>query len=43
MQQQYCFVVQVSARDNGGGAARVAWNLDQTYLQRGVQAWMAVG
>ena len=36
-------VVQVSAVDNRGGAARVAWNLHQTYLQRGVPAWMMVG
>jgi glycosyltransferase involved in cell wall biosynthesis len=43
MQQPYCSVVQVSAQDNRGGAARVAWNLHQTYVQRGVQAWMAVG
>jgi glycosyltransferase involved in cell wall biosynthesis len=43
MPQQYCSVVQVSATDNRGGAARVVWNLHQTYVQRGVQAWMAVG
>ena len=36
-------VLQVSTVDNRGGAARIAWNLHQAYLERGLHAWMAVG
>lgn len=36
-------ILQVSAVDNRGGAARVAWHLHQEYRRRGHDAWMAVG
>jgi glycosyltransferase involved in cell wall biosynthesis len=36
-------ILQVNMVDTLGGAARVAWNLHQAYLERGLHAWMAVG
>jgi len=36
-------VLQVSTYDLIGGAERVAWNLFQTYRQRGHASWLAVG
>lgn len=36
-------ILQVSTRDIGGGAERVAWNLFQQYRLRGHAAWLAVG
>jgi glycosyltransferase involved in cell wall biosynthesis len=36
-------VLQVSTMDRGGGAERSAWNLYQTYKNRGHESWLAVG
>ena len=36
-------ILQVSATDNRGGAARIAWTLHQRYQKKSLDAWMAVG
>lgn len=36
-------VLSVNAAVTGGGAERVARSLHETYLQRGVESWLAVG
>ncbi len=36
-------ILQVSASDTVGGAAKIAWNLFQSYRTGGHQAWLAVG
>lgn len=36
-------ILQVNAADVGGGAERVASDLQAAYLRRGLDAWMAVG
>ena len=36
-------ILQVSATDFGGGAAKVAWDLHKAYQQRGYDSWIAVG
>ena len=36
-------ILQVSATDFGGGAAKVAWDLHHTYTAQGNISWLAVG
>lgn len=36
-------ILQVSATDFGGGAAKVAWDLHQAYTDCGNNSWLAVG
>jgi glycosyltransferase involved in cell wall biosynthesis len=36
-------ILQVSATDFGGGAAKVAWDLHKAYQQQGCDSWLAVG
>jgi len=43
MVEQPLRILQISTSDGGGGAEKVAWNLHQAYLDRGLHAWMAVG
>lgn len=43
MADQPLCILQVSTLDIGGGAEKVAWNLFQTYRQRGYGSWLAVG
>ena len=38
-----CAILQVSASDSRGGAARVAWNLFDAYRRRGHDSWLVVG
>jgi glycosyltransferase involved in cell wall biosynthesis len=36
-------ILQVSTVDNRGGAEKIAWNLFNTYRERGYDSWLAVG
>ena len=36
-------ILQISAADQKGGAASIAWELHQFYRQQGLDAWMSVG